>query len=83
MQTTAHKFVKDSDFADDSGYRPAIIVAYVVYFVANVGLAVQNSYGSLMGLRALQSFGSSATIAIRMGVIAAIVTPAERGTYMM
>ena len=59
-----------------------MIVSYIVYIGANIGLALQNSYGALMGLRAVQATGASATVALTMGVLSAIVTPAERGTFL-
>jgi multidrug resistance protein len=70
------------DFSDQAGRRPAFIVAFVIYVAANIGLAVQNSYASLMVLRCLQSSGSSGTIALSLGIIADVTTTAERGTYM-
>lgn len=45
--------------ADKVGRRPVYIVALSIYFVANIGLAVQNSYPALLVLRMVQSAGSS------------------------
>ena len=70
------------DLADRSGRRPVYILAFIVYFFANLGLALQNSYAALMVLRAMQSGGSSATVAIGNGVVADVITSAERGTYI-
>ncbi|KAM5453544.1 hypothetical protein MaudCBS49596_002747 [Microsporum audouinii] len=70
------------DFADTSGRRPAYITTFGVYLAANIGLALQNSYPALLVLRCLQSTGSSATIAITMGVMADIATVSERGRYV-
>lgn len=70
------------DFADTSGRRPAYITTFAVYLAANIGLALQNSYPALLVLRCLQSAGSSATIAITMGVMADIATVSERGRYV-
>lgn len=47
------------DAADNLGRRPVYIAAFLVYFVANVGLALQSSYPALLVLRVLQSSGSS------------------------
>ncbi|MCJ1406184.1 hypothetical protein MMC19_000249 [Ptychographa xylographoides] len=70
------------DFADQAGRRPAYIIAFSIYLAANIGLALQDSYVALVLLRCLQSGGSSATVAIGMGVIADISTTSERGSYM-
>ncbi|KAI4212689.1 MAG: hypothetical protein LQ351_004580 [Letrouitia transgressa] len=69
-------------FTDQLGRRPAYIIAFFIYFWANIGLALQRSYVALILLRCLQSTGSSGTIAIGMGVVADVATAAERGTYM-
>lgn len=45
--------------ADTLGRRPIYILALSIYFVANVGLALQNSLSALLVLRMLQSAGSS------------------------
>ncbi|KAH0538684.1 hypothetical protein FGG08_004759 [Glutinoglossum americanum] len=47
------------DSADMLGRRPVFIVTLAVYLVANVGLAVQGSFLSLLLLRMLQSAGIS------------------------
>ena len=70
------------DLADRVGRRPISLVALTMYFGANLGLALQNSYKVLVILRCLQSAGASSTIALAYGVIADISTPAERGSYM-
>jgi multidrug resistance protein len=69
-------------FGDTTGRRPAYIVTFVLYFAANIGLATQTSYAALLVLRALQSAGSSGTVALGYGVIADVCTPAERGKYL-
>ncbi|KAL8912456.1 MAG: hypothetical protein Q9171_002549 [Xanthocarpia ochracea] len=48
------------DLADRTGRRPLYIATFTIYFAANVGLALQNSYAALFTLRMLQSAGSSA-----------------------
>ncbi len=45
--------------ADKFGRRPIYLIALSVYFAANLGLALQNSYVGLLLLRMLQSAGSS------------------------
>ncbi len=47
------------DLADQVGRRPVCILVFLVYFAANVGLAIQNDYASLMVLRCVQSAGAS------------------------
>ncbi|KAL4999664.1 major facilitator superfamily domain-containing protein [Aspergillus recurvatus] len=69
-------------FADTCGRRPAYILAFAIYTAANIGLALQSSYPALMVLRCIQSAGSSGTVSFGYGVIADIVTPAERGSYV-
>ena len=70
------------DLADMAGRRPAYILAFTVYLGANIGLALQNSYGALFVLRCLQSTGSSGAIALGYGVVADVSTSSERGKYM-
>jgi multidrug resistance protein len=70
------------DLADTMGRRPAYIICFVIFIVANIGLACQNSYGALFVLRCLQSSGSSGTIAMASGVVGDVATAAERGSYM-
>ncbi|KAI1460009.1 MFS general substrate transporter [Annulohypoxylon moriforme] len=68
-------------FADSAGRRPAYLACFVLYIIANVGLAKSDSYGSLLGLRCFQSATISATQALCQGVVADIATSAERGQY--
>lgn len=70
------------DLADMAGRRPAYITAFIIYFFASLGLALQNSYAGLFTLQALQSTGSSGTIALGNGVMADIVTSAEQDSYI-
>ena len=70
------------DISDQTGRRPVSLLTITLYFAANIGLAIQNSYTALVALRCLQSAGSAATIAIAHGVISDITTPAERGYYV-
>lgn len=70
------------DFGDTVGRRPAVVLCLIIYLAANIGLAVQDSYTALLVVRMLQSAGSSGTVALSRGIIADVVTPAERGTFM-
>ncbi|KAK8139179.1 MFS general substrate transporter [Apiospora sp. TS-2023a] len=47
--------------ADKLGRRPVFLATLVVYVAANIGLALQNSFGLLFFLRMLQSAGISGT----------------------
>lgn len=80
VQGLAPSFV--STYADVGGRRPAYILAFTIYVGANLGLALQNSFGALMALRCLQSAGSSATFSLGYGVAADIASSGERGRYM-
>ncbi|KAI8628877.1 major facilitator superfamily transporter [Xylariaceae sp. FL1651] len=68
--------------ADKVGRRPIYILALSIYFIANIGLAVQNSYPALLVLRMVQSAGSSGTISLGYGIISDIAIPSERGSYV-
>ncbi len=68
--------------ADGLGRRPAYMVCFLIYIVANIGLALCKNYATLMVVRCLQSAGSSSTIALSQAVVADIVTSAERGQYV-
>ncbi|KAK8041900.1 major facilitator superfamily transporter [Apiospora rasikravindrae] len=67
--------------ADKLGRRPVFLFTLVVYVAANIGLALQNSFGLLFFLRMLQSAGISGTYSVTYGVIGDLFTPAERGGY--
>ena len=69
-------------FSDGAGRRPAYIICFTIYLAANIGLALQTNYAALLVLRCLQSAGSSGTVALAQGVVADVVTSAERGTYV-
>lgn len=70
------------DFGDMAGRRPAFIVAFTIYIIANLGLALQDNYAALLVLRMLQSGGSSGTLALGYAVVADVAVSAERGKYM-
>ena len=80
MQGTAPMMV--AGFSDEAGRRPAYFICFVLYTAANLGLSLANSFASLMGLRLLQSAGSSATIALAVALVGDLCIPAERGFYM-
>lgn len=68
--------------ADRSGRRSAYICCFVIYITGNVALAIQHSFPALLILRAVQSCGSSGTVALASAVVADLVPSAERGAYM-
>ena len=69
-----------STSSDTIGRRPVLLVTYTVYTIASLGLALnKHSYAALLILRALQSLGASAVLAVAYGVIADVCPPAERG----
>ncbi|CAK7263896.1 hypothetical protein SEPCBS57363_000800 [Sporothrix epigloea] len=70
------------NFSDVYGRRPAYLICFSIYVVANLGLALQNSYAALIVLRCLQSMGCSATISLSSATVADLVTRAERGKYI-
>lgn len=66
--------------SDSFGRRPILLLTYAVYTAASLGLALnKSSYAALLVLRAVQSLGASAVLAIAYGVIADVCPPAERG----
>jgi len=80
MQAIAPLFF--GDLSDRIGRRPVYIATFIIYIGANIGLAMQNNYAALLVLRALQSTGSSATVAIGSAVMADFTTAADRGGYI-
>lgn len=80
MQAIAPLFF--GDLSDQIGRRPVYMITFAIYLGANIGLALQHNFAALMVLRALQSTGSSATVAIGSAVVADVTTPSERGGYI-
>ncbi|KAM3422399.1 hypothetical protein BST61_g2751 [Cercospora zeina] len=68
--------------SDNNGRRLSYIICFIIFMIANIGLALQTSYAALLCLRMVQAFGCSATIALSTAVVADISTCAERGRYM-
>lgn len=54
----------------------------MIYISGNIALALQHWFPALLALRAVQSCGSSGTVALASAVAADIITSAERGAYM-
>ena len=58
------------------------LVCLSIYFVVNIGLALQNNFAALITLRCFQSLGCSGALVVSMGTVSDLVTRAERGKYM-
>lgn len=80
MQAIAPLFF--GDLSDQIGRRPVYMITFAIFIAANIGLALQDNYAALMVLRAMQSTGSSATVAIGSAVVGDLTTSAERGGYI-
>ncbi|POS75161.1 hypothetical protein DHEL01_v206447 [Diaporthe helianthi] len=72
-----------SPLSDVFGRRPVFILTFGLYTAASLGLALsKGSYTALILLRATQSVGGSAVLSLAYGVVADLVTSAERGTML-
>ena len=58
--------------ADKTGRRPVYLLALSLYFVANIGLALQSDFAALLVLRMVQSAGSSGTCSF-LGIYGALL----------
>ncbi|KAK0248878.1 hypothetical protein LTS09_015963 [Friedmanniomyces endolithicus] len=67
-------------FSDKAGRRPAYLICFTIYIIANLALALQDSYIALLLLRMLQSAGSSGTVALAQGLVGDCITSSERET---
>ncbi|KAF2109371.1 major facilitator superfamily domain-containing protein [Lophiotrema nucula] len=68
--------------SDNGGRRLSFVVCFVIFVVANIGLALQTNYAALLILRMVQAAGCSASIALSIAVVADISVSAERGKWM-
>jgi MFS family permease len=69
--------------SDVLGRRPIFLGTFALYTVSSLGLALnKSSYAALLVLRALQSIGASAVLAVAYGTIADLAVPAERGKML-
>lgn len=69
--------------SDSLGRRPIYLATYCLYTLASLGLALnKHSYVGLLVLRALQSLGASAVLAVAFGVVADVWPPAGRGSVL-
>ncbi|KAK7887555.1 hypothetical protein LTR67_009456 [Exophiala xenobiotica] len=70
------------DAADTIGRRPVYLIVLGLYFVANISIALSESYDALLGLRLLQAAAISGTFSIAYGVLTDIASSAERGSFV-
>ncbi|KAK3498705.1 major facilitator superfamily domain-containing protein [Neurospora crassa] len=68
--------------SDTCGRRVTFIGTFVVFLIANIALAFSKNFAMLMVFRAIQAFGSAATISVGGGALGDITTAKERGGYM-
>ena len=69
--------------SDSVGRRLVFLVTLALYAFGNLGLALnKSSYTALLVLRALQSLGASAALALSYGVVADICIASERGRML-
>lgn len=72
-----------ASLADCYGRRPVLLLLIGIYACASLGLALnRSSYGLLLGMRAVQSIGGSATPAIAYGIVADVAVVSERGRML-
>ena len=69
--------------SDSVGRRSVFLITLALYAMGNLGLALnRSSYAVLLVLRALQSVGASAALAVSYGVVADVCVPSERGRML-
>lgn len=72
-----------ASLADCYGRRPVLLLLIGIYTCASLGLFLnRDSYGLLLGMRAVQSIGGSATPAIAYGIVADVAVVSERGRML-
>ena len=72
-----------ASLADSFGRRPVLLFLIALYAIASLGLTLnQHNHGALLGLRALQSIGGSATVPIAYGIVADVAVLSERGRML-
>ncbi|CAG8961481.1 hypothetical protein HYFRA_00013933 [Hymenoscyphus fraxineus] len=69
--------------SDSLGRRPVYLFSFTLYTVASLGLVFSgSSYIALIILRALQSIGGSATLALSYAMVADYTVHSERGRFL-
>jgi MFS family permease len=71
-----------ASLSDSAGRRLTLLLSFAVFLVANIGLALQDSFAALLALRMLQAAGIAGSFAITYGILADITIPSERGSYI-
>ena len=80
LQGTAPPFW--GPIADSLGRRPVLVVTFLIFLGATLGLAFTNVYWLLLVLRMVQAFGATSAVAIGAGCISDVSQRKERGSYM-
>ncbi len=71
-----------ASIADIFGRRPVVAICYIIYIIADIGLAVTNVYWLLFVLRCVQAAGIASSVSIGAGIVGDITTRSNRGSYM-
>lgn len=71
-----------ANFADTYGRRPLVLIAFIVYIGASIGLAVSRTYWLLVFLRCVQAAGIAQVIAINSGIAGDVCVPLNRGAFV-
>lgn len=71
-----------ASFSEIRGRKAPYIVSVVIYCLATIGCAKVTDVNAFIGLRCLQSFGTSAVLALGAGTLADIYDVHERGTKL-
>lgn len=71
-----------SNLSDILGRRIIIISCMLIYICANIGLALNSSFGGLIFLRCLQAFGIALTFSIASGIASDITTKNNRAGFI-
>lgn len=71
-----------SNLSDKLGRRFIILCCLLIYILANIGLALNNSFTGLVLLRCLQAFGISSTLSVSLGIASDITTKSDRASFI-
>lgn len=71
-----------SNLADMVGRRVVVLCCLAIYIVANIGLALNDTFSGLVCLRCLQAFGISSTLSVSSGIASDITTASERASFI-
>lgn len=71
-----------STLSDQWGRRVIILICLAIYVLANIGLALNQNYSGLIGLRCLQAFGVALTVTVGSGIASDITLKADRALFI-